>query len=74
MSGIANLLGVTTVTVYRRINRRKFSLEGIPQRMATCGTLYDMEAVFKRVFPGATTDGINSLMYDFMQKHGGQVI
>lgn len=71
MNGIARLLGVSRRTVYRRIERESFSLVGIRVLVTTGGNLYDMEDLFRRVFPSANGNTRAALMFDFMEKNRG---
>lgn len=73
IQGVAKLLGVSRRTVHRRIERKTFSLVGIRVVMTTAGNLYDMEGLFKRVFPSADGNTIAQLMWDFMEKNRGVV-
>ncbi len=71
MKGVARLLGVSRRTVYRRIERDTFSLVGIGVLVTTGGNLYDMEGIFRRVFPSADSNTIARLMFDFIQQNRG---
>lgn len=73
ITGVAFLLGVSRATVYRRIERGTFSLVGVKVMLTTRGALYDMEDVFKRVFPSADDNTIAGLMYEFMRTNRGLV-
>lgn len=73
IKGVGAVLGVSTSTMYKRLRRHTFSVEGIPVMKTRHGNLYDMEAIFKRLFPSADDNTIAGLMYDYMQKHRGLV-
>jgi hypothetical protein len=73
MRGIGKVMGLSRATVYRRLERETFSLEGIPMLVTSYGTFYDMEGVFKKVFPSADSNTISELMYDFMQRNKSTV-
>lgn len=70
MPGVAKILGVDRATVYRRIERKTFSLEGVRARVTGRGHRYDLHGVFQRVYPDADDNTITMMMYDFRQKHG----
>ena len=67
MTDIGKILGLSRATVYRRIERGRLSLEGIPVLVTRNVNLYDMEAVFERVFPSADKNTINMMMFQFLQ-------
>ena len=69
MTGIGKVLGVSRATVYRRLERERFSLEGIPMLETSRGNFYDMESVFKMILPSADKNTIAMMMFDFMQKN-----
>ncbi len=73
VTGIGKIIGVSRATMYRRIRMEHFSLKGVPVVQTTGGNLYDMERVFKLVFPSADSNAIAGFMFDYMQKYGGLV-
>lgn len=76
--GVAAVLGINKGTLWRRVQAGTFSFDGIPftvwVRKPYHVKLYDMEAVFKRVYPGASRDGLARLMYTFREQHNGELI
>lgn len=71
--GIARLIGKSRRTVYRRIQEGKLDIDGVPSKQTTAGKVYDMEGVIRRFFPSADGNLVATMMYDFMQEHGGLV-
>ena len=67
MREIGLVLGISRQSLVRRIERERFSLVGIPSSVMKNGNLYDMEAVFKRVFPSADDNTISLMMFMFFQ-------
>lgn len=76
--GVAAVIGIGHRTLYRRLDAGTLSLEDIPVTIRVQKPhhvkLYDMEAVFKMVYPGASKDRIADLMYRFREDHNGETM
>ena len=73
MRGVAAVVGLSKTTMYRRLSRGDFSLEGVPVRETRRGILYDLEGVFEVAFPSADKPTINMMMFAFMQNNRGLI-
>ena len=70
LTGVARIMGLHRATLYRRVRNGKADLADLPHRITMRGTYYDLQAVYRRMLPGANDQTIALLMFDFIQENG----